>query len=54
MKNLINNKTEESDVKFSGNIYPENALGRFLELADYNIPYIIKGIIHSRNIIKGR
>ena len=53
-RNLISNKTEDSDIDFSGNIYPENAFGRLMELTDYRIPKIVKGFNHFRNIIKGK
>ena len=53
-KNLISNKMEGSDIDFSGNIYPENAFGRFMELADYRIPRLVKGFNHFRNILKGK
>lgn len=53
-RNLIVNKMEDSDIEFSGNIYPDNAFGRLMELADYRIPRIVKGFNHFRNIIKGQ
>ena len=53
-KNLISNKMEDSDIDFSGNIYPENSFGRFMELADYRIPRLVKGFNHFRNILKGQ
>lgn len=53
-RNLIVNKMEDSDIEFSGNIYPDNSFGRFMELADNRIPNIVKGFNHFRNIIKGQ
>ncbi len=52
-EHLILKKNETREVSFSGNIYPDSSIGRFLEGLDYRFPSISRTAINLRNIMKG-